>query len=175
MVFNTSLSERNPVLRVRDVWERTNATVADFKLVVPSTSMPLIPFSTHGSATVRNSRHLDARHKQYKWKSTSFPGSCFYPGNEVEWKAVRAVFKWLSKVITWLPLPLLVIGSRKFFNQWVNPQPLAPCTRDFSRALSELQIIARNCDWFIVLFVPVVIGRKNWFGFGFSTVIWKPI
>ena len=94
MVFNTSLSERNPVLRVRDVWERTNATVADFKLVVPSTSMPLIPFSTHGSATVRNSRHLDARHKHYKWKSTSFPGSCFYPGNEVEWKAVRAVFKW---------------------------------------------------------------------------------
>ena len=36
---------------------------------------------------------------------------------------------------------------------------------------SELQIIARNCGWFIVLFVPVVIGRNNCFGFGFSTVI----
>ena len=46
-----------------------------------------------------------------------------------------------------------------------------PRTRDFSRDLSELQIIARNCDWFIVLFVPVVIGRSNCFGFGFSTVI----
>ena len=44
-------------------------------------------------------------------------------------------------------------------------------TRDFSRALSELQIIARNCDWFIVLFAPVVIGRNNCFGFGFSTVV----
>ena len=41
---------------------------------------------------------------------------------------------------------------------------IAPRTRDFSRALSELQIIARNCDWFIVLFVPVVIGPNNCFG-----------
>ena len=49
------------------------------------------------------------------------------------------------------------------------------CTRDFSRALNEWQIIAMNCDWFIVLFVPVVIGRNNCFGFGFSTVIGKPL
>mgnify|MGYP006964518649 CR=1 FL=1 len=41
----------------------------------------------------------------------------------------------------------------------------------FSRTLSELHIIARNCDWLIVLFVPVVIGQNNCFGFGFSTVI----
>ena len=52
-----------------------------------------------------------------------------------------------------------------------KPRPIAPCTRDFSRALSELQVIARNCDWFIALFAPVVIGRSNCFGFGFSTVI----
>ena len=44
-------------------------------------------------------------------------------------------------------------------------------TRDFSRALSKFQIIARNCDWFIALFAPVVIGWSNCFGFGFSTVI----
>ena len=54
-------------------------------------------------------------------------------------------------------------------------QPIAPCTRDFSRASSELQVIARNCDWFMALFVRVVIGRSNCFGFGFSTVIWKPL
>ena len=48
---------------------------------------------------------------------------------------------------------------------------IAPCTRHFSRAPSELQvIIARNCDWFIALTAPVVIGRSNCFGFGFSTV-----
>ena len=47
----------------------------------------------------------------------------------------RAVFKWLSKVITWLRLLRLVIGlkeSRQFFNQWeAKPKPIAPCTRDF--------------------------------------------
>ena len=48
-------------------------------------------------------------------------------------------------------------------------------TRDFSRASGELQVIARNFDWFMELFVPVVIGRSNCFGFGFSPVIWKPL
>ena len=52
-----------------------------------------------------------------------------------------------------------------------KPKTIAPCTRDFSRVLSELQVIARNCDWFIALFAPVVIGQSNCFGFGFSTVI----
>ena len=47
--------------------------------------------------------------------------------------------------------------------------------RDFSRALSKLQVIARNCDWLVALFAPVVIGQSNCFGFGFSTVIWKPL
>ena len=28
-------------------------------------------------------------------------------------------------------------------------------------------MIARNCDWFMALFVPVVIGQSNCFGFGF--------
>ena len=66
--------------------------------------------------------------------------------------------------------------SRQFFNQWdAKPKPIPPRTHDFSRASSELQVIARNCDWFMELFVPVVIGQSNCFGFGFSTVIWKPL
>jgi len=44
----------------------------------------------------------------------------------------------------------------------------------FSRASCELQVIPRNCDWFIALPTPVVIGSTS-FGFGFSTVIWKPL
>ena len=84
-----------------------------------------------------------------------------------------------SKVITWLRLLRLVIGlkdSRQFFNQWESkPKPIAPGTRDFSRASSELEVIARNYDWLIALLAPVVIGRSNCFGFGFSTVIWKPL
>ena len=42
-------------------------------------------------------------------------------------------------------------------------------------AWSELQVIPWNCDWFIALSAPVVIGRINCFGFGFSTGTWKPL
>ena len=38
-------------------------------------------------------------------------------------------------------------------------KPMVSCTRDFSRAFSNLVVIAKNSDWFIVLFAPVVIGR----------------
>ena len=64
----------------------------------------------------------------------------------------------------------------QFFNQWESKQkPIAACKRDFSRALSKLHVIARNSDWLIALFVPVVIGPSNYFGVSFSTVIWKPL
>ena len=64
--------------------------------------------------------------------------------------------------------------SRHFFNQWeAKPKPIAPRARDFYRALSELQVIARNGDWFIALSAPVVIGRSNCFGFVVSTVSHK--
>ena len=52
-----------------------------------------------------------------------------------------------------------------------KPKPIAPCTHDFSHALSDFQVIARNCDWFIALSAPVVIDWSNCFGFGFSMVI----
>ena len=91
----------------------------------------------------------------------------------------RVVFKWLSKVITWLLLLRIVIGlkdPRQFFNQSeAKPKPIAPCTCDFCRASSEFQVIARNSDRFMALFVSVVIGQSDYFGFGFSTVIWKPL
>ena len=57
-------------------------------------------------------------------------------------------FKLLSKVIAWLQLPRLVITliiSREFFNQW-EAKPNIPCTRDFSRALSKLQVISINSE-----------------------------
>ena len=46
-------------------------------------------------------------------------------------------------------------------------KPIRPCTRD----LNELQVIARNSNWFIALFAPFVIGRSNICGIGFWTVI----
>ena len=41
----------------------------------------------------------------------------------------------------------------------------------FPRTSSNLKVIARNCDVFIALSAPVVIGRSNSFDFGFLTVI----
>ena len=46
---------------------------------------------------------------------------------------------------------------------------------DFSLAFNKLQVIARNSDWFIAPFAPVVIGRTSYFGIGFSTVIWRKL
>ena len=63
--------------------------------------------------------------------------------------------------------------SRQFFNQMrsQNQNQSRHVTGDISRASGELQVIARNCYWIMELFVPVVIGQSNCFGFGFSTVI----
>ena len=49
------------------------------------------------------------------------------------------------------------------------------CARFFPLLEQKLQVIARNSDWFIALFAPVVIGRSNYFGIGFSIVIGKPL
>ena len=55
-----------------------------------------------------------------------------------------------------------------FFNQLeAKPKPITPCASDFSRPLSKLQEIARNSDWFIALFAPVVIGWRNYFWYWF--------
>ena len=52
-----------------------------------------------------------------------------------------------------------------------EPKPIAPRTRDFSRASSKLQVTARNSEWLIAMFAPVAIGRSNYCGIGFSPVI----
>ena len=52
-------------------------------------------------------------------------------------------------------------------HRFTTPNSIAPGMCDFSHNLSKLQAMARNSDWFIVLFVPVVIGRINYFGIGF--------
>ena len=60
-----------------------------------------------------------------------------------------------------------MIGS-KISRHFLKAKTIAPGGRDFSRPLSELQALAGNSDWFIALFVSVVIGRSNKFGIDFS-------
>ena len=59
------------------------------------------------------------------------------------------------------------------FSDWLKnlapvfqPEPIAPCTRDFSRSLCKFQVISRNSNWFIALFSTAVIGRGIYFGTG---------
>ena len=88
----------------------------------------------------------------------------------------RAVFKWLSQVITRLRLLRLVIGSkdtRQFFKQWeAKPKPIAsfPALRASYRWLPGIVIGSSRC-----LFLLWSIGRSNCFGFGFSPVVWKAL
>ena len=65
------------------------------------------------------------------------------------------------------------IRPQVFDQREAKPKPIALRTRDFSRALSKLQLIAKNSDWFIALLTPVVIGQSNYWGIGYSTVVWK--
>lgn len=58
----------------------------------------------------------------------------------------------------------------------ISTTPTALYSRDISRALRKLRLIARNSDWFIPLFVAlVVIGRINYFGVSLCTVIEKAL
>ena len=46
----------------------------------------------------------------------------------------------------------------------------------FSSSFEQVEGIARNSDWFMALFLPViVIGRSNYFGISFSTRICKQL
>ena len=47
-------------------------------------------------------------------------------------------------------------------------------------AWHQLHVFASNSDWLVVLFTSVVIGHSNnqsnyYFGFGFTTLNWKPL
>ena len=67
-----------------------------------------------------------------------------------------------------------VIGSkfsRHFFNQSeVKPKPIVARACTFSRALCRLRVITSSFDWFTGLSPSFLIGQRNNFGFGFTTL-----
>ena len=87
--------------------------------------------------------------------------------------ASRAVFKWLSKVITWLRL--LAIATLSDWLKSLAPvfQPMRIKTTMYAWFFPRFERVRGNC--YELLSAPVVIGRSNCFGFVFSTVIWKPL
>ena len=47
--------------------------------------------------------------------------------------------------------------------------------RDSLARVFPLSVITSSFDWFTVLCVFFVIGLSNYFGFGFTTLNWKPL
>ena len=91
---------------------------------------------------------------------------------------IRAVSNWVSKVIIellWFCFTTLsdwIKISRHLLNQSdAKPKNHATWSRAFSR---RLHVFSLSFHWFIVLFTFVVIGHCNCFGFGFTTLDWKP-
>ena len=66
-------------------------------------------------------------------------------------------------------------NSRHLLNQSDAKQKpiIATWSYAFFRAWRRLHVL--GCHWFIVLFIFAVIGHCNCFGFGFTTLNWKPL
>ena len=93
----------------------------------------------------------------------------------------RAVYNWVSKVISEL-LWFMITSLSNWFNV-LAPffQPIRSETKT-NRGL-RLHIFPRSVsatcnssfDWFTRLSPSFLIGQRNYFGFGFTTLIWKPL
>ena len=109
-------------------------------------------------AVLRTGRERSRRHRQWQRRKSMIPKDQKKTAATAETivcmrshsiaHSFREAVKWLSRVIKQLLFQRPMIGlkiSHQFFNNWeAKPKPIAPCARDFSRALSKLQVIARN-------------------------------
>ena len=89
----------------------------------------------------------------------------------------RALFNGVSKVIRdciGFALLLSVIGlenSRHPLNQLdAKLKPIATWLLSFSRASGHLHVFTLSSHWLLVMLIFVLIGRCDYFGFGFTTL-----
>ena len=62
-------------------------------------------------------------------------------------------------------------NSRHILNQSdAKLKPIVSLSNAFSRAWRGLHVSASCSDWFLVLFSSVVIGQRDYFGFGSTTL-----
>ena len=92
----------------------------------------------------------------------------------------RAIFNWVSQVIRdCIGFALLrsVIGlenSHHPLNQSdAKLKPIAKWLLAFSRASGQLHVFTLSSHWLLVILTFVLIGRCDYFGFGFTTLNWK--
>ena len=91
--------------------------------------------------------------------------------------AVRAISNWVLKVIRdCIGFALLrsVIGLENLRHSLdqsdAKLKPIATWSLAFSRAWDRLRVFTLSSHWFVVIFIFVLIGRCDYFGFGFSTL-----
>ena len=77
-------------------------------------------------------------------------------------------FALLPQAIGWKNSRHFVIQSE------VKPKPIVTSMHTFSRALRQLHVFASSFDWFAGLSASFVIGESDFFGFGATTLKWKP-
>ena len=83
---------------------------------------------------------------------------------ELLWFCFTALCDWFKK------------NSRHLINQSdAKPEPFATWSHAFSRAWRRLRVCASSSHWFVSLFTFIVIVHCNCFGFGFTTLNWKPL
>jgi len=58
-----------------------------------------------------------------------------------------------------------------FLTKRSKTKTICTLNTQFPDAFSKLHVTARNSNWFVALFAPVVIGQSDHFGIGFSTAI----
>ena len=56
-----------------------------------------------------------------------------------------------------------------------KPKPVMTWSTAFSRALDSLIVYISNSHWLLKVFPFLLIGRFNYFGFGFTTLIRKAL
>ena len=62
-----------------------------------------------------------------------------------------------------------------FIQSGVKPKPIVTPLYAFCHTLRQLHVITLSFDWFAGLSVSFVIGQSDYFGFGFTTLNWKPL
>ena len=86
---------------------------------------------------------------------------------------IRAVFKWVlnsNKRIVIATLCDRLKKSHASFSTNENQNQSHHVRVIFPALWAKLQVIGKNCDWFVSLFTPVAIGRNNYFGIGFFSL-----
>ena len=89
------------------------------------------------------------------------------------WSLARAVFSWVSKVVSHLLWFYIALLWEWLKNLAPLSQPIRSKTGRVFPRLALVKCVRFDSDWFIGLSATLVIGQSDEFGSGFMTLNWK--